>query len=508
MPQPLDASTRPTPLFDVAATREIERQAAAGLPAGTLMQRAGRATARLALALAPHARHFVIACGPGNNGGDGLDAAARLRARGKVVTVIHLGDPARLPQDAQAALQRAQAAQVRFATTMPAGLTCNDLCIDALLGIGASRAPANDMAQLLGQLHAAPARLLSVDVPTGLDADSGQLLAAGAAADSAMPACRRHTLTLLTCKPGLFTGQGRDACGRIWFDDLGAAQPDTPAPAPAPAAWLNRPQPAAPRAHASHKGSYGSVAVVGGAADRARGIAMQGAALLAASAALHAGAGRVHVSLLDEDAALLDPQQPELMFRRFSALPLPELTVVAGCGGGDAIIALMDPILATAGQLVLDADGLNAVARSRTLQQRLAARGAAGQATVLTPHPLEAARLLQATTAQVQDNRLHAAQALAKRYGCTVVLKGSGTVVTAPGHAPRINPSGNARLACAGTGDVLAGFIAAGLASGSPPLAAACLAVYQHGAIADAWPAAMPLTAAALATRWPAAAVA
>lgn len=501
----MDATTEPTPLFDVATTRELERTAAAGLPAGTLMQRAGLATARLALALAPHARRIVIACGPGNNGGDGLDAAARLQARGKDVTVIHMADPARLPADAGAALQRARAADVTFAHAVPAGLTGSDLCLDALLGIGASRPPAPGMAQLLAALHGSAAPLLCVDVPTGLNTDTGQWLRAeGQDASHPAAAARRHTLTLLTCKPGLFTAHGRDACGRIWYDDLGV----DPARLAPPTAWLNRPPRAAPRAHASHKGSYGDVAVVGGAVDPAQGIAMQGAALLAASAALHAGAGRVYVSLLDDGAMGLHTAQPELMFRRFAALPLAELTVVAGCGGGTVIAQPLASVLVTARQLVLDADGINAVASSPELQRSLAARHAAGQATVLTPHPLEAARLLQTSTAAVQGNRLHAAGTLAARYHCTVVLKGSGTVIAAPGEVPRINPSGNARLACAGTGDVLAGFLGACLAGGEPPLAAACRAVYAHGAIADAWPERQALTASALATRWPAAMVA
>lgn len=498
----MDAATRPTPLHDVAATRELERLALAGLPPGTLMQRAGQATARLALALAPHARRIVLACGPGNNGGDGLDAAARLRACGMDVTVLHRTDPARLPADAGAALQRARAAQVAFADALPAGLGPDDLCVDALLGIGASRPPAADMGRLLAALHASPAQLLCVDVPTGLDADTGRWLQAEGPAPGAAGAGRRHTLTLLTCKPGLFTAQGRDACGRIWFDDLGA----DPALVPSATAWLNLPPAATPRAHASHKGSYGDVAVVGGAVDQAQGVAMQGAALLAASAALHAGAGRVYLSLLDDGASTLQALQPELMLRRFTALPLDRLTVVAGCGGGDAVAPLLAPLLAGARQLVLDADALNALAQSPMLQRSLVARGAARQATILTPHPLEAARLLQASTAQVQGDRLRAARTLAERYGCTVVLKGSGTLIAAPGQAPRINPSGNARLACAGTGDVLAGFIGACLAGGDTPPLAACRAVYAHGAIADAWPARQALTASALATRWPAAA--
>ena len=166
---PLD---RPAPLFDLAATRRIEATAQAALPPHTLMQRAGLATARLALALAPHARTVWIACGPGNNGGDGLEAALRLRQWGLNPVVTWLGDDARLPDDARASLQRARAAQVTF-TDEPPVLGAQDLGIDALLGIGATRAPEGRMAELLGQLHASPAMLLTVDVPSGLQADSG-----------------------------------------------------------------------------------------------------------------------------------------------------------------------------------------------------------------------------------------------------------------------------------------------------------------------------------------------
>lgn len=493
--------TRTVPLFDVATTRLIEQHALARLPPGSLMQRAGRATARLALALAPHARRIVIACGPGNNGGDGLDAAARLQASGKDVLIIHQARADHLPPDARAALQRARAAGATFASALPDDLGAQDLCIDALLGIGASRPPAGVMARLLEGLHDSPAPLLCVDVASGLDADTGQLLQ-GNASHRRGKRCHApvHTLTLLTCKPGLFTASGRDASGQIWYDDL-----DTTADAPlAPAAWLT-PRPAmARRPHASHKGSWGDVAVLGGAHDSGSGNAMLGAALLAATAALHAGAGRVHLSLLDEHPPALIAPQPELMLRKPASLPLPALTMVCGCGAGDAIAPLLGRVLAEARQLVLDADGLNAVADDPALQRQLAARHGRAQPTVLTPHPLEAARLLGLTTAAVQADRLAAAREMAGRYRCTVALKGSGTIIASPGQASHINPTGNARLACAGTGDVLAGFVGACLARGLPAQEAACTAVYRHGALADAWPARQPLTALALARRWPA----
>ncbi|MCT9809159.1 NAD(P)H-hydrate dehydratase [Acidovorax sp. Be4] len=491
-------------LHSVAATRAMEAAAASSLPAHALMQRAGAACARLALALAPHARHVWIACGSGNNGGDGLEAAAWLHQAGKNVSVTWPGAPETAPPDAHAAWQRAVAAGVVFAPGPPPGLGPHDLCIDALLGIGlrsqadAPRMPPTALHALLRQLRTSPATLLAVDLPSGLDADTGQY-AAGFAPDAeeAAASTARHTLSLLTLKPGLFTAQGRDACASLWHDDLQCG-----AFAPAATAELSGGrQPDARKArapHDSHKGSFGDVAVIGGEGLQARGMGMTGAAWLAASAALHGGAGRVMVALLD-DGQTLAPPWPELMLRRVDALDWPQVTAVCGCGGGEAVRAVLPTVLAQAARLVLDADGLNAVASDNALAAALRQRAHAGLPTVLTPHPLEAARLLQCTAAQVQADRLAAAQALAERYACSVVLKGSGSIIATPGQLPRINPTGNARLATAGTGDVLAGLIGARLAQGLAPHAAACSAVLAHGAAADHWPDDRSLTASALA---------
>ncbi|MFY3385747.1 NAD(P)H-hydrate dehydratase [Paracidovorax sp. MALMAid1276] len=499
---------QPHPLFNTAATRRIEHAAAAALPPHTLMQRAGLAVARLAQALAPHARTVWIACGPGNNGGDGLEAAMHLQRTGRTVVVTWLGQPDTAPPDARASWQRAQAAGVTWADAPPADLGPDDLCIDALLGIGVSslsqgspRPPDPRLQACLRALQQGPSPVLAVDVPSGLNADAGQF-AAGLEPEAAPhlhprahgPA--RHTLSLLTLKPGLFTAAGRDAAGQVWLDDLGTGPGHEP-----PTGWLCGPPLPAPRAHASHKGSYGDVAVVGGEGLAARGLGMAGAALLAASAALHGGAGRVLVALLDHGHQQLDLQQPELMFRRFDALALEELTVVCGCGGGQAIAPVLPEVLRRAARLVLDADALNTIAAQAALHALVVARGQHGQPTVITPHPLEAARLLGLTTAEVQADRLGAAQQLAAQFNCVAVLKGSGTVVAAPDRVPAINPTGNARLATAGTGDVLAGMVGAQLAAGASALRAASEAVYQHGRLADGWPADQPLTASALARR-------
>lgn len=491
----------PQPLFDIAATRRMEQAAAAGLPPHALMQRAGLAVARLALALAPHARTVWIACGPGNNGGDGLEAAMHLQRWGGHPVVTWLGEEASAPADALASLARARAAGVTFADTAPNGLLASDLCIDALLGIGATRAPQGRMADWLTAMDASPAPVLAVDVPSGLNADTGQIaLNKRAYKDHStlgLPRIKKkNTLTLLTCKPGLFTAQGRDAAGTVWFDDLGVIPGSE-----APCARTNTPSPPAHRAHASHKGSYGDVVVIGGEGLKARGMGMTGAALLAASAALHGGAGRVLVSLLDGGAMTFAPELPELMLRTFDALSLPELTVVCGCGGGQAVHSVLAQVLSQSPRLVLDADALNAIAIEPAFKTLLQGRAAQGHATVLTPHPLEAARLLGSSAAAVQADRLQAARQLASDLNCVVVLKGSGTVIASPGEVSIINLSGNARLGTAGTGDVLAGLVGTRLASGLPAQAAACAAVDLHGEVADTWPATQALTASALARR-------
>jgi hydroxyethylthiazole kinase-like uncharacterized protein yjeF len=468
---------RAWPLFDVAAIRRIEQAAAASLPPHTLMQRAGLASARLALALAPHAQRIWIACGPGNNGGDGLEAALHLKQWGKEPVVTRLGADERLPEDARRSLERARAAGVTFAQQAPADA---GFAIDALLGIGGAREPEGELLETIRRLNAGPAPVLAIDVPSGLHADTGAARATVRAA---------HTLSLLALKPGLFTAAGRDAAGQVWFDDLGAP----PQAEEAASATLSGPPAHRPRRHASHKGSYGDVAVLGGAPG------MAGAALLAARAALHHGAGRVFAGFLDPDAATLDPAQADLMVRDWETLALETMSVACGCGGGDAIRLVLPHALDTARALVLDADALNAIAADTALLARAQARGREGRPLVLTPHPLEAGRLLGTTAAAVQADRLATARALATRFGCVVLLKGSGSVIADPTGTLHINPTGNARLATAGTGDVLAGMVAARLAQGEGAFVAACAAAWLHGAAADRWPAGRTLTASDLA---------
>lgn len=460
-------------MIDCAASRALEQAIAKQLSPHALMQRAGLAVAQLAIAMAPHSRHIWIPCGPGNNGGDGFEAARHLRLWGKQPVVTCLDPLAQPPADAMAARKYAQEAGVVFADSPPQNY---DLCIDALFGIGQTRPFGELCKSWIQHLNSGSAPVLAVDVPSGLSADTGL------ASDVYVRA--NYTLSLLTLKPGLFTADGREACGDVWFNSLDAEQPADPC------AYLIESHWAPVRAHNTHKGSYGDVVVVGGSSG------MTGAALLAAHAALYGGAGRVYVGLLDGTDLPVDICQPELMFRAIHELDFANRTIVAGCGGGDAIPPHLPTILQQASQLVLDADALNAVAGDPSLRALLANRTAP---TVLTPHPLEAARLLGLQTSAVQADRLAAAQAVADRYACTIVLKGSGTIVASPHEVPRINGSGNARLASAGTGDVLAGLIGARLAAGGDAFHAVCEAVHHHGAVADDWPTHSALTAHRLA---------
>lgn len=466
----------------------------APLPAHELMARAGRSVADLAMALAPHARRIWIACGPGNNGGDGLVAARHLlqdakgrQGRPEIVTTL-TGDLCRLPPDAAHALTMALESGVTLASSPPHDF---DVAIDALLGIGTARPPAGEMANYLSHMHRSRATVLSVDVPSGLLADTGEYL--GPAAP--IPNAPRHTLSLLTLKPGLFTAAGRDQAGSVWLDTLGA----TTTTCSAPAAILHGATDARPsRAHATHKGSQGDVIVVGGQGLAPSGAGMTGAAILAARAALHAGAGRVYVGLLAHEAQppSWDPQCPELMFRQTDTLLADETllrgaTVVCGCGGGQAIAGPLHRILSACPSLVLDADALNAIAGDGTLRRLVEDRSARNWITVITPHPLEAARLLSTSTPAVMKDRLRAARLLSEQLNVIAVLKGSGTVIHAPGETPRINASGNPALATAGTGDVLAGWLGAALAGSASrsvtTYEAVLEAVSGHGWLADQW---------------------
>ena len=457
-------------LFSTAQIRAIETAAAASLPGGALMERAGRAATEAALGIAgpPGNAPVLVLAGPGNNGGDGLEVAANLAELGAHVTVVHLGSAEDRSPEAHRALLRAQAAGATFAAEVPGGSFA--LVVDAMFGIGLSRPLAGRAAIMAAWASGLDCPVLSLDVPSGLDAETGALVGPGGVAVAAT-----HTVTFIGDKPGLHTADGKAHAGEVIVASLGIDQGMFPAPvarANSPALFASR---LSKRGANTHKGSFGNVAVAGGA----RG--MGGAPLLSARAALYAGAGRVFALFLD-DAPALDAMQPELMCRSAAGFDYGSATIVAGPGLGtspDAVHVLLRALDSPHG-LVLDADALNLLATSTDLQQRLAARGNA----ILTPHPLEAARMLGMTSAIVQADRMAAANELAKRFNAVVILKGAGSVI-AHGDEIVINGTGNPGLATAGSGDVLAGICGSLLAQGWPAWEAALGATWIHGQAAD-----------------------
>jgi len=477
----------PLALYSVAELRAIEADAMAGLPPHTLMARAGHAAARFlreqiahdnAAAAAASATATVwVAAGPGNNGGDALVLAAELQRAGIAVEVCM---PVEVkPDDARWALAEARAAGVAITAAPPASFERYGWLVDGMFGIGLARPLEGIFASLAQSLsqRARQGRVLALDVPSGLDSDTGNVVGAGAAVRAT------HTITFIGAKPGLFMASGRDLAGIVTLAPIGVERVTSAART---AVQLNAPAlfarflPA--RDFSTNKGSFGSLAVVGGDTG------MCGAPILAARAALHTGAGKIHVALLGAGAPPYDPPHPELMLHPVDDLPLDKMDALAiGCGMGNRERAsqVLNDVLALDVPKLLDADALNLLAVDASLAARVAARGAQGDPCVLTPHPLEAARLLGCDAPAVQRDRLAAARALTARFASVIVLKGTGTVIAAPDGRFAVNPTGNAALATGGTGDVLGGIIGALLAQRLPPYEAALAGVYLHGLAAD-----------------------
>jgi len=473
-----------TPLFTIAELRAIEHAAAQRLPDGALMQRAGQAGANAALDLLPstidRAKVLVLA-GPGNNGGDALEAAAHLGHAGAQVTILHFPPAGTAAPERIDALQRARSSPASFAAINSAAdaravasSTEWNLVVDGLFGIGLTRPIAGDFAELVTAVNDLACPIIALDVPSGLDSDTGAIVG-GESAGIAVRAT--HTVTFIGDKPGLHTAEGRDHAGLVIVNSLEIDHELFPAAGAKLNDMVLFAHCARRRRHSSHKGSHGSVAVVGGA----RGMA--GAPLLAARTALNSGAGRVYACFVGEPPAF-DAAQPELMCRSVQEYDFNSAVLVIGPGmGGSAASAeMLASALHSQSAVVLDADALNLLAGSEALRTQLAQRKAP---CILTPHPLEAARLLGISAADVQADRPAAARALAERLAATVVLKGSGTVIAARDGAIVINTTGNPALATAGTGDVLSGLCGSLLAQGWPEWEAALAGVWLHGMAAD-----------------------
>ncbi|MDF0606111.1 NAD(P)H-hydrate dehydratase [Neisseriaceae bacterium TC5R-5] len=447
-------------ILSLSALRQLEQDAAAA--AYQLMQTAGLATADWVDRQLPQHAMLLICAGPGNNGGDALYAAQELLRRGFRVDILL---PAQMSSpDGLLALQALQQAQANILQELPANYPCPDLLIDGLFGVGLSRSFAPQWVSLIAQLNKLGCPILALDCPSGLDAYTG------VAANAVIQAS--NTLTFLCQKPGLYSAAGADLAGQVELATL-----DYPPPCfPAAEGCLNHVNPAVlARRHNSHKGSFGSVCVLGGAPG------MLGAALLSGRSALYGGAGKVYVCPLDDRLAV-DPTTPELMITSLNdSTPMPQADVyVCGPGMGQQAQArqLLAQVLQRPQPLLLDADALNLLANDQAIASSLTQRTAA---TILTPHPAEAARLLGISTEQVQTDRIQAARRLAAHYRCVVVLKGAGSLIVTPAGYYHLNISGGPALATAGQGDVLSGLIAALLAQGMDAFDAASLAVELHG---------------------------
>lgn len=460
----------PNPIYSTDQMREIEGQAGRLPSPPPLMARAGLAAAEIARELAPDGSAILVLAGPGNNGGDAFVAATQLKAWWYKVEVVFTGDPNLLSADARVAYSAWIEVDACLDAIPEHGRW--GLVIDGLFGIGLTRPLEGAYVELVNQANDLNVPILALDIPSGLNADSGHAMG---------PVIRAaHTVTFLALKPGLLTGDGPDHSGNIWLRTLGL---DTQLLCP-PSGWLlERPLVAKllpPRPLNSHKARFGSVGVLGGAPG------MAGAALLAGRAALKLGAGRVYLGLIDDSAPRIDGLQPELMLRSaHELLALPNLScIVAGPGMGQSAHAVqwLKQAIESELPLVLDADALNLLAQDPGLQAQVSKRKAK---TIITPHPAEAARLIGASTDDVRYQRVDVATILATRLNSFVVLKGAGSVCAQPNGAWYLNGSGNPGLASAGTGDVLAGIIGALLAQGMIPRDALLLGVFLHGAAAD-----------------------
>jgi hydroxyethylthiazole kinase-like uncharacterized protein yjeF len=444
------------------------------------MERAGHAAASVARdLLVGRVPRVLVLAGPGNNGGDAFVVARWLKNWFYEVSVAFHGDAARLPADAAAAHRAWLAAGGATSDHWPDGDDWG-LIVDGLFGIGLKRAiegaPAQWIARANDNSAANRARILALDIPSGLDADTGMAYA---------PTVRAHaTATFLALKPGLLTADGPDHCGTISVHALGV---DAGARLPGRRLdWaslaVSLPDSLRRARRNVHKGSFGTLGIIGGSDG------MVGAAILAGRSALHLGAGKVWVGLAASHPPAVDWAQPELMLRDAESVlgdGADALIVGPGIGTGARARALVAKALALPSPLplVLDADALNLIAADAALARAVVARNAP---TALTPHPAEAARLLGSTTQAVQSDRLAAALDMAAKFRAGVVLKGAGSVLAFSGGAWAINATGNAGLASGGTGDVLSGMLGAMLAQALPLDAALQIAVCLHGAAADA----------------------
>jgi len=459
-------------LYSVRQLRQIEQSAASS---ENLMQKAGAAAAQAAQRLlAATAQPILIYAGPGNNGGDAFEVAVHLAQAGHRISVLHHAPKTARSADSARALAAAKACtDIVWLAADAIPEDSYALVVDGLFGIGLAQKKMSAIIQKqINRINAMSCPVLALDVPSGLDADTGNVT-------SEVAICASHTITFMANKPGLYTGEGRDHAGEVEVADLRIA----PELFPVSDMDLNHqelfPAVLRTRRHNSNKGSNGAVHLIGGATG------MQGALLLASRASLFCGAGRTLAGFVDPFTGI-DMLQPEIMCRPAQQLIADDNAVVVigpGLGNSVASFDLVSRALLSSAMLVMDADALNLMAQQPALSALCNGRDPG--TTLITPHPLEAARLLACSVDEVQADRIGAAKKLARRFSAVVILKGSGSILTQPKGSIIINPTGNAGLATGGSGDVLAGACGALIAQHKNIWQAALAATYLHGAAAD-----------------------
>ena len=463
-------------LYTAAQTRELDRITIEefGVPGIRLMSRAGRTSFDLLCDIYPDAEHIQVFCGTGNNGGDGFIVASLAHERGVPVTVYLLGDAAKISGDARLAYDKALVDGVAILPFAAGGELTGGVIVDAMLGTGLSGDVRGDYPLAIELINASSLPVLAVDIPSGLCSDTGKVLGDCVRAD--------HTATFIGIKRGLMTGEAPAKVGLLHFTDLEVPlEVYGQVPANSYLLELEDLRPLIPRREQhAHKGMFGHALIVGG--DEGLG----GAAIMAAEAAGRCGAGLVSAATRPGHVSSLLTRIPEVMARGVAGgnelLPMLErpnaIAVGPGLGSSPWSEQLLFHVLETDKPLVVDADALNLLAENRIVE--IPRR----DNWVLTPHPGEAARLLQCSTADINADRFAAVFALQQRYGGVVLLKGAGTLVCG-GEEVFLCPYGNPGMASGGMGDVLSGVIAALLAQGLSPLDAACLGVCLHGCAAD-----------------------
>lgn len=463
----------PVTLYRAAQVRELDRIAIEerGIPGFELMSRAGYEVFMRLRQQWPDARSVMVFCGAGNNAGDGYIVARLALEADLQVCVVSLSDPENLKGDALTAYRHYCEAMGLVTLFQPGQSIETDVIIDALLGTGLDRPVTGLYAAAIEIINQSPAVVIAVDIPSGLHADTGNVMACAVKADC--------TVTFIGLKQGLFTGQAAEYGGAVFYASL--AVPDDVFQAVLSSVYLVTDTPLPRRNRCAHKGSYGHVLVVGGN----RGFS--GAARLAGEAALRVGAGLVSIATRSEHAGMMNLARPELMCHgvesteQLAVLLEKADVVVIGPGLGQSYWAkeLLMASISSQKKLVIDADGLNLLANLFLTNPSMT-----NPDWILTPHPGEAARLLGCSIAEVQQDRFASVSRLQSKYGGIAVLKGAGTVIASETDMA-VSTSGNPGMASGGMGDVLSGVIAGFLAQGLSLKTAAQQGVYSHGAAAD-----------------------